>query len=556
VPNVTTPKSQIDAPSAAIHAAPVIQSRLEFHFSIQKSATDFAASVVGLLFGAADARAATDDRGHRRDDLDAAEIQQRIRAHSATSVEFGLSRPLDQRKVAISLQGATATLELPLRLGSATSLLWLQDDTGGPFPVLSLPIDASVFVPDAAHAFVALAARIGEFSEARLYTTDQNTPDGVWSQARGNGEALPLISSFEDTVWTTAEDVKAVGQPVAWFLPSRAPSPEVYPTPSSEWWTRFGQLVNSAATFTLELEAHLKEVALTGVPWRLAGLAAAARADYVTAVENGVVSVLVPHPDEVVVAVDLHLSADVVGPVLLHAMGHLFLGHVQPGDKWAHWDTLQTVTSAEPHRQWDRDAREYVTARLARFTSRQINSIEDCTTNEKAQLGLWRMIGEMLGESRTLHPAAERYQNAAYQRQAASRLVAMLEDYGGAMLCDGVGLGKTYVATTLMVHYANKWRDQWASSPERLLEDPFRISVLAPNSVVSTWLREALPALASYGVPLATIRVISHTNAFSRRGPGVGSRRSLKPSRTIIVATIIGACGTARVDPATALRFE
>src|SRR5437870_5019176 len=121
------------------------------------------------------------------------------------------------------------------------------------------------------------------------------------------------------------------------------------------------------------------------------------------------------------------------------------------------------------------------------------------------------MIGEMLGESRRLHKLAERYRHAAYQRQAAQRLVAMLEEYGGAMLCDGVGLGKTYVATTLMVHYANRWRDQWAPTPERLIEDPFRITVLSPNSVVSTWRREALPPLASFGVPLATVRVISHT---------------------------------------------
>ena len=61
-----------------------------------------------------------------------------------------------------------------------------------------------------------------------------------------------------------------------------------------------------------------------------------------------------------------------------------------------------------------------------------------------------------------LHPAAEAYQAAAYQRQAAQRLVAQLEDYGGAMLCDGVGLGKTYVATTVVVHYSNAWRERLA----------------------------------------------------------------------------------------------
>ncbi|MBK7197557.1 MAG: hypothetical protein IPH80_34350 [Myxococcales bacterium] len=117
----------------------------------------------------------------------------------------------------------------------------------------------------------------------------------------------------------------------------------------------------------------------------------------------------------------------------------------------------------------------------------------------------------MLGESRRLHPAADRYQQAAYQRQAAQRLVSMLEGYGGAMLCDGVGLGKTYVATTTMVHYANAWRDQWEAVPDRVQQDPFLITILAPHSVVSTWRREALPGLAAFGVHLSNVRVLSHT---------------------------------------------
>jgi hypothetical protein len=79
------------------------------------------------------------------------------------------------------------------------------------------------------------------------------------------------------------------------------------------------------------------------------------------------------------------------------------------------------------------------------------------------------------------------------------------------MLCDGVGLGKTYVATTLMVHYANAWKDKHKDDPERVRTDPFRITVLSPNSVVSTWRREAIPPLSAFGVPLSTVRVISHT---------------------------------------------
>jgi hypothetical protein len=136
-----------------------------------------------------------------------------------------------------------------------------------------------------------------------------------------------------------------------------------------------------------------------------------------------------------------------------------------------------------------------------------IGSIEDLTPTERAQLGLWRMTGERLGDSRQLHPVAQRYQKAAYQRQAAQRMVAMLDDYGGAMLCDGVGLGKTYVATALIVHYANLWADEQFSTNE----DPYRVTVLAPNSVVTTWRREALPGLSPFGVAPTTVRVISHT---------------------------------------------
>ena len=62
-----------------------------------------------------------------------------------------------------------------------------------------------------------------------------------------------------------------------------------------------------------------------------------------------------------------------------------------------------------------------------------------------------------------------------------------------------------------MIHYANTWKDQHANDPETVRTDPFRITVLSPNSVVSTWRREAIPPLSAFGVPLATVRVMSHT---------------------------------------------
>lgn len=137
-----------------------------------------------------------------------------------------------------------------------------------------------------------------------------------------------------------------------------------------------------------------------------------------------------------------------------------------------------------------------------------IQSLEDCSPRQKAQLGLYRMMQEMLGstEDVALAPEAVKYQNAAYQRQAAQRLVGMLEQYQGAMLCDGVGLGKTYVATTVIVHYANRLKERFPD---------LRISVLAPGSVVSTWQREALPTLREHGVDTRQIRVISHAKLSS-----------------------------------------
>ena len=216
-----------------------------------------------------------------------------------------------------------------------------------------------------------------------------------------------------------------------------------------------------------------------------------------------------PEAGRVVVAVDFEQPAALVADLLLHLCAHLTLGHVRPGDAWGHWDTAASLSPTQ-HRQWDREARAYVDANLARPV-RRITSLEECNPREKAWLVLLDHIERMVGQARTLHPATERYQAAAYQRQAAQRLVAQLEEYGGAMLCDGVGLGKTYVATTVVVHYANVWRDQLGVAGRTASDDSFRVTILAPNSVVSTWQREALPPLAAHGVPLATIRVISHS---------------------------------------------
>lgn len=132
-------------------------------------------------------------------------------------------------------------------------------------------------------------------------------------------------------------------------------------------------------------------------------------------------------------------------------------------------------------------------------------------------LATWRLLGEVIGERDQLHPQAKSYMAAAYQRQAAERLVHMLDLRGGAMLCDGVGLGKTYVANTVIAHYANRGRDEG---------DPFSVAVLAPGSVAPTWVRSALPTLAGHGVNPDSVCVVSH-----------GALGRLTPTSAVLVAS-------------------
>lgn len=149
------------------------------------------------------------------------------------------------------------------------------------------------------------------------------------------------------------------------------------------------------------------------------------------------------------------------------------------------------------------------------------SALDECTPVEKAWLVLHDLIGRQIGSSAraTLHSEALKYQTAHYQRSAARRLKHTLDHFGGAMLCDGTGLGKTYVATTLIVHYVNQWRqspEDWRASSSGT--DPFRVTVLAPNSVVATWQAEAISPLEERGVTPAWVRVLSHS-ALSRVQP-------------------------------------
>ena len=478
-------------------------------FQSPQHSTRFISSLVSLVYASASTIMVRSSAGSRRDDLNVAEIEQRLTAGLVAGIEIvalfqGTEVELTVAKV--PEQPWKVVLELPLGEGPMRGRHWLQRDPEGLSSVqaLSLPVGWDSLTPDALHAFVGLGLRSGGFHGALAKIKSGQTLE--WFDTRPDREAAPLVASLQDTTWTIGADAEAVE---AWFVTHEPTGQRT--SPDENWWHVFETFTAAPYSSLPELKDHLSLVFRIPFAWELRELPNAPQAADFIAPEAGVVGRLVPTAHGLVIAVDFDQPTRVIADALLHLCGHAELGHVQPGDPWGHWDTAESVSTRHPHRQWDRDVAALLTSVCQRAPIRKVSSIDECTPVEKAWLVLHGHISRMVGEARTLHRNAERYQAAAYQRQAAQRIVSQLEDYAGAMLCDGVGLGKTYVATTVMVHYANAWRDRLAELDRSPADDPFRITVLAPNSVVSTWQREAIPPLAAHGVPLATIRVLSHT---------------------------------------------
>jgi superfamily II DNA or RNA helicase len=85
-----------------------------------------------------------------------------------------------------------------------------------------------------------------------------------------------------------------------------------------------------------------------------------------------------------------------------------------------------------------------------------------------------------------------------HQISAVARLRASLDQFGGAMLCDEVGMGKTYVATAIARHYSN-------------------CLVVAPAALTTMW-RDAL-TVSRTAAEIVTFEALSRADAdgFRRR---------------------------------------
>jgi ATP-dependent Lhr-like helicase len=390
------------------------------------------------------------------------------------------------------------------------SLHWLQfqEEMHSPVGALGLMRNDQQLHLLAFHTLVGLASFCGAELTAELKIEGNEGPLLSWQSFAPSDEdtAMPINSYFGGSLWLPEYSESSQGAPALWCTLHDEEGKEKE-TPwihKNFWLEKISDVTCREAIDLQQISVLLTEFMPVNFYVEVVSFEDAGATALMSPPQEGTVMVLSPKEEKVSIGLDITQSPETIEKAILHAVGHLLCGHVVPGDEYGHADTTDTLIGQGHLNRWDQEANHLL-------QSPKKSSLNDCTPKEKAMLGIWQMIGEMIGRNQILHRKAERYQKAAYQRQGAQRLLAQLEEYGGAMLCDGVGLGKTYVTTTLLVHYANTWLEDNQGSPPEPQDDPFRITILAPNSVVSTWQREALPPLSAHGVPLSSIRVVSHT---------------------------------------------
>lgn len=207
-----------------------------------------------------------------------------------------------------------------------------------------------------------------------------------------------------------------------------------------------------------------------------------------------------------------------------------------------HWDAAQDATAAVTE-VLDRHIREYLPFDVYAKALHELFQDSSYTGTE------WEVVGADKGGSKVF-AKLDRYQQEGYRN-----LLQIAEQYRGAFLCDGVGLGKTFIGLMLL---------------ERLVvHDRRRVALIVPKSarkpVWEATIRRYCPELLSGFLPLI---VVNHTDlirersgdvdwpqvmenikaqadvlvideAHNFRNPGIAGRGRLRPSRYRKLAEII-----------------
>ena len=481
------------------NAVPYETAILDLHFASDQGLRSYLQTLTGLLARQAECRRTIDSAGRTSTGRSLAQL---IANDQRYVIDYRLKLP--QREDRLNLKADQRHLRVRTSLLAncqSTDLLWLQSITANPegFPLVALPVNREGLTLDTLHPLVVLAHHTGQLIRAGCDIAEGQI-SGDWTTAQRGPDSLPIRASRQERVWVIDRTLPASS---IWFTPS---PPIAAPEITDQWWQQLLDLRQHWPNSHTRIRAHLARL-LPAFPsidhWELEEIRPGRSA--AEAPDSAVVAVIQPEDQRLRVAIDPQLEGEQWGRVLLHSLAHLALGHLRPGDSTTHSDSLKSII--EPSRHRDRRASQLVSY-WAKPGWWAPASLDDCTPEQKVKLGMWRILDARLGEAQ-LHEKARSYQSTAYQRQAATRLIDILDRYHGAILCDGVGLGKSYVAATVIVHYINTWLDKIGNVSDK------RITIIAPNQVTSTWLNEVLPSIADWGARNVHIRIISH-HTFSR----------------------------------------
>jgi superfamily II DNA or RNA helicase len=471
-------------------AVPYQTAILDLQFDAIKELRNYLLTLAGLLHSQVECRRTIDRQGRTGN---GSSLKQLIENDQIFAIDYRLKFQLREDRFYLKPDSQHLRIQTSLLSNcQANELLWLQSNSTSPqrFPLIALPVNREGLTLDTLHALVVLASHTGKLVSAR-YENGQGQVSGCWTNARSGADSLPIRADVTELVWLVDPSLQGS---LLWFTPS---SSLTVPDTDHDWWQRLLNFRQNWPDSRDAIKAHVGRL-LPDLPssdhWELEEL------DSCEGASDSSVAVIQPQQTRVKVAIDPQLEDSKWGRVLLHSMAHLALGHLRPGDEIIHTDSMRSIVEPTRHR-------DLLASQLVSYWSKPgwwaPASLDDCTPEQKVKLGMWRILEERLGGSQ-LHEKARSYQPTAYQRQAATRLVDILDRYDGAILSDGVGLGKSYIATTVMVHYINTWLDSGDNVSGK------RITIIAPNQVTSTWQNEALASIASWGARNVQIRVISH----------------------------------------------
>jgi len=173
-----------------------------------------------------------------------------------------------------------------------------------------------------------------------------------------------------------------------------------------------------------------------------------------------------------------------------------------------HWQEAEDVTP-DILRTIEKHTREYTPFEV------YAKSMQEFFRGHEMTAGEWELAGPANGGSH-MYPVLDHYQREGYRA-----LMKTAAQYGGAFLCDGVGLGKTYVGLMII---------------ERLIRDRKRVALFVPKAArYDVWerdLRRYLPHIS--GRDYSNLAVYNHTDLL-RGGEYRDRLKGIKEMAEVIV---------------------